>query len=523
MHKFLQSFHISIIVFLGISGISLSQQRFLENGEPTYRGTGIGTYIDTPKRIKLDLSGVWKYTLDDEKWDDVRVPSAYDFQGKVTFVRSFDVSSDLVGNAAFTLVCYGINYNAEVYLNGSFVGRHIGGSTSFSFPIPDNLIQVGSENSIRVVVNNTLNAKNTLPLRQQIWGWRTYGGITRDIFILVTPRVWAGDIEIRSALAENLLSATISFKARIENNYNEPQRGGQTATDILSLSHFMVYSEIVDQQTGNIVAHSGFIPVQPAYRKTTTSEFSLILQNPRLWSPSVPDLYVAKLYITKDGEIVDEFDENIGVRRVVKEGNELYLNGSRLTLKGVVWREDDPHYGSAMTYDAIERDIALIKSLGANLIRVANSSPHPYVVNLCDRYGIFLMEDLPVWDIPAEILAKEYVQEEARTMLREMIERDRNHPSVIAWGLADAFDSSDPLNPAVCLFTLYIGQDSRFTIHLCCHEHACQRYVLFFRGSCWFQLDRFGGKGISQCITAMEKKASSPADHCHSIWKRNRT
>jgi beta-galactosidase len=331
--------------------------------------------------------------------------------------------------------------------------------------MPENLVQVGSENSIRIIVDNRLNAKNTLPLRQQIWGWRTYGGITRDIFILVTPRIWASAVEIRPVPAENLLSAVVSYKARIENNYTEPQRSGQTETDILSLSRFAIYSEIYDGQTGEVVARTSPIPIQPAYRKTVTSEFSFSLQNPKLWSPSSPDIYVAKLFITKDGEVIDEFDENIGIRRIVKDGSELVLNGSKLTLKGIVWREDHPSYGSAMTYDAIEKDIALIKRLGVNLIRVANSSPHPYVVNLCDRYGIFLMEDLPIWNIPTEILSKEFVQEEAHTMLREMIERDRNHPSVIAWGLADTFDSSDP-QAVQCISTLHTlakTLDSRFT------------------------------------------------------------
>ena len=465
MHKFLRAFHITVIVVFGLSGIIFSQQRFLENGEPTFRGTGIGTHIDTPKRSKIDLSGSWKYTIDDEQWRDVRIPSAYDFPSRVTFTRSFNIPFDLVGNAAFTLVCYGCNYSSEVYLNGSFLGRHTGGTTSFSFQIPENLVQVGSENSIRIVVDNRLDAKTTLPLRQQIWGWRTYGGITRDIFILVTPRVWASAVEIRPVLADNLLSAVISFKARIDNNYHELQQGGQTETDVLSLARFGVFSEIVDIQTNEVVGQTGLIPVQPAYRKTFTSEFSFTLQNPKLWSPSSPDLYVAKVYIMKDGEIVDEFDENIGIRRVANNGNELLLNGTKLTLKGIVWREDHPLYGSAMTYDAIEKDIALIKRLGVNLIRVANSSPHPYVVNLCDRYGIFLMEDLPLWNIPTDILAKEFFQDEAHAMLREMIERDRNHPSVIAWGLADAFDSSDPraLQCISSLHALAKSLDSRFT------------------------------------------------------------
>ncbi len=131
-------------------------------------------------------------------WSDVLVPSASNFEGKVIFAKKFDLSSSLLTSHSFKFVAYGMNYAAEVFLNEIFVGKHEGGYTSFSFLVPENTLQVGNENIIRVVVDNTLNAKSTLPLRQQVGGWKNYGGILRDIFLVATPVVWIDDVVVET-------------------------------------------------------------------------------------------------------------------------------------------------------------------------------------------------------------------------------------------------------------------------------------------------------------------------------------
>jgi hypothetical protein len=144
----------------------------------------------------------------------------------------------------------------------------------------------------------------------------------------------------------------------------------------------------------------------------------------------------------KEQTIIDECDLNYGIRKLEISGNNVLLNGQRITLKGVVWNEYHPTWGNALPYEQMEKDVVLIKNLGANAVRFGNHPPHPYMLNLCDRYGVLALIELPVVYSPSSILQDEYYTEVAETGLKEMISRDRSHPSVFAWGIGDGFESS---------------------------------------------------------------------------------
>lgn len=420
-----------------------AQDRFLENSEPTIRGSDGGLFLDVPTRTKIDLAGTWKYSIDGKTWQQVKIPSAYDFVERVTFVRTFEVPSQFIGSSSFALVAYGINYESEIWINDIFIGKHFGGYATFIFHVPENVLQVGKENSIKVIVNNALNAKDTLPLRQQVWGWRNYGGILRDIYLLARPKVWIDDVQVEVGFTPDFHSATVGVSVAIDNAFGELDRTDTVGINFLKSSEFVFYAGVYDKLSGKFIEESDEEEIQVGLRKVTRVEAEIKLPNPKFWSPEKSDLYVLKSYLLRDGEIFDEVDMNFGVRQVVLTNGEVYLNGSKVVLRGISWQEDHPLYGSALTYEAMEKDVVMIKSLGANLIRFAYHPPHPYLLDLCDRYGLFAMEEIPVWNVPAEILGKEYYQELARGYLKEMIQRDRNHPSVFAWGIGNEFDSSE--------------------------------------------------------------------------------
>ena len=189
------SFHrylLALAFLLTVSTDALSKDKFFENGGKSRPEV---LNFSSATRSIIDLSGKWQYSIDEGlTWKNVLLPSAADFEGKVIFTRKFDLPANLLTQHSFKFVAYGVNYQAEVFLNEVFVGKHEGGYTSFSFLVPENTLQLGSENVVRLVVDNTLNSKNTLPLRQQIGGWKNYGGIFRDIFLVATPPVWIDDV-----------------------------------------------------------------------------------------------------------------------------------------------------------------------------------------------------------------------------------------------------------------------------------------------------------------------------------------
>lgn len=419
----------------------------LQNGKPTPVGTNIGYLSDTPTRQKIDLSGTWSYTLDDEHWHDVQVPSAIDEEARVTFLRKFTVTEPLVTSSAFKLVALGINYEAEVYINDIFIGKHTGGYTSFDLSIPEDVIQPGSENAIKIVVSNILSAKTTLPLRKQIWGWRNYGGILRDIYLLVTPRLWTESLALKSTLDPDLKRGTVEVSATISNqSFPDLMEADSLKSGAASL--YQLQFDLVDAATGSVVTQTSPYTLALDNGKDADVSLSFPVYSPRLWSPENPNLYRLQAVITggdaRKRVAIDEYDTDFGFTSVAMKQSLLVVNGKPVELNGVVWVEDSPDHGSSLTYDEMEKDVALIKLLGANAIRFAFHPPHPYMINLCNRYGLFALEEIPAWNAPGEILGGELFQTLAETMLRETLERDRNHPSVLAWGIGDAFDSIDP-------------------------------------------------------------------------------
>lgn len=340
----------------------------------------------------------------------------------------------------FSLVVYGIGYQSEILINGNFVGRHQGGYSSIVLPIQPNTLQVGSENSIVITTDNELTPKTTLPLRQQVGGWKTYGGITRDIYILATPKLHIDHVDMKSAIAEDGSSATIFLDEDIVD------RG--SGFKLENGTQLGVQAEVYDKLKNELVVRSGFVPLKLEPNKAANVRMQVQIASPKLWSPEVPDLYVVKCQLVRSGggatsALLDEYGLDAGLRTLQWNDGRLLVNNVVTPLKGVLWVEDHPVYGSAMTYEALEKDIALIKSLGANVVRF-QYPPHPYVVNMCDRYGLLVLEEIPLVNVPSEILVKDYFEDLSINDLRETVQRDRNHASILGWGIGEDFETTVP-------------------------------------------------------------------------------
>lgn len=434
---------IIFLLFPFLISVSTSQHRFLENGNPLARGSDSGLFPDTPTRVKIDLSGQWEYTTEEGGAGVVRVPSSYDFVGKVTFERSFAVDSLALDRYDFSLVMLGVNYSCEISINGDYITNHVGGYTSFSQPIQRRTLQEGNENRIRVVVSNELDPRRTIPLRSQVWGWRNYGGIIRDVYILGVPKLSVRDVVHSQTFNDPLTAATVSVTASIQGEYVAPEaEPGKKAPSLA------IYVEAYEKVLGLPVARSSMQAVAPREKEWNDVQLTVQIAGPKLWSPETPELYVLKTFLVevsgKDMVVLDEFDQNIGLHAVEIRKGRIIHNGRPVTLQGVIWEEEHPTYGNALPYEEMERDIVLIKTLGANAIRFSGRPPHPYMLNLCDRYGLFALEEMPLRNLPAPVLADETYLELAMAMTKEMIARDRHHASLLAWGLGDQLDPVAP-------------------------------------------------------------------------------
>ena len=441
--EFLPLFFVAVSLLLSQS--ASGQLRIYQNGQRTLTGNDAPLNIDSPSRTKIDLSGLWSYSTDDETWKDVRVPSSFDYQGRVVFQRKFTVDEATLKSSAVQFVAFGINYDAEIYVNDVFVGKHVGGYTTIQYELPENSLQVGSENVIRIVVNNALSARLTIPVRKQIWGWRDYGGILRDVYLLVTPKLWIDRLSVHTTLDETLAHGEVHVTATLTSTLGEAS--ADTLNALLRFGEPQFAVELIDRATGALVGQTAPQPVNVLPNRELEVQASLPVTAPKYWSPDRPALYVVRtrLFVQqgRQARLIDEFDRVTGFSRVEVKDGAFVVNDKPVTLNGVVWQEDSPDHGASLTYEQMEKDIAVIKTLGANAVRFGFHPPHPYVVRLCSRYGLFALEEIPVWNVPGEILSQESFQVLAAGMIGEMVSRDEGQPCVLAWGIADDFDSAD--------------------------------------------------------------------------------
>lgn len=391
--------------------------------------------LESPTRRVIDLAGLWSYQTANNEDGAVKIPSAYEFTGTVKFQRKFAVSAEDLARYRFHLVMLGSNYNTEVVINTNFVGSHAGGYTSFLAGIETNYLQSGNENVITVTTDNRLDGSKTIPLRAQVWGWKNYGGILRDIYILATPIHFLSDVVVTSSLSSDRTVAKLNVTASLD--------GPLAARGDATPSRFQFVAEVYDKQSGALVATGASVPVTQNEKEWNPATVELTVTAPRLWSPETPDLYHVRAMLVDPvtNTTRDELTVTTGIREIRLADGRIHLNGQKIQLKGLIWLEDHPQFGSAMSYEAMEKDMVMMHKSGANAIRFGHHPPHPYMLSLCDRYGMLALVELPVTRVPASLLAAEHYVELGGILLREMIVRDRNHPSVLAWGLGDEFES----------------------------------------------------------------------------------
>ncbi len=424
---------------LNTGSFAFGQVNVYENGQPTLVGSDASMHIDNQSRRKIDLAGNWAYSMDNENWKDVKVPSSFDYRGRITFVRKFTLDRGALATSAFHLIAFGINHDAEIYLNGVFVGRHVGGYTTVDIDLPENALQIGSENAIKIVVNNNLSARSTLPLRKQIWGWRDYDGILRDIYLLVTPKLWTDNLTVQTDLSEDLTQGTVNVVGVLNSKMYGNQ--GDTLSALIGAAPANFVVEVVDNTSGAVVGQSAPQQVSVKPNRDYEVKATVAVKAPRPWSPETPELYLVRAKILmqqgKQSRLIDEFDRLTGFRRFGFDQSGFSLNGKPLVLRGIVWHENAPRCGASLTYEQMEKDITLIKTLGANAVGFGFHPPHPYVLSLCDRYGLLAFVEIPAVGVPGEILDQETFKLLAESSIGEMVNRDLHRPSVVRgeWGM----------------------------------------------------------------------------------------
>jgi len=376
--------------------------------------------IDVPSCWQLRGYGIPIYTNVKYPFRPVDPPKVpYDYNPVGSYRRSFRVPDSWKGRQIFVHFD-GVRSAFFLWVNGKEVGYSEGSATPAEFNITP-YIRDG-ENSISVRV---IRWSDGSYLEDQD-AWRL-SGIYRDVYLFSVPEVHVMDFSYNTLFDKNYKNAQINITTQIRNLGSEKR--GKLYCEYLLYKPDRSIQFRSTRRLGRI--ENG---------KIVTVKFSQKVEKPLKWSAETPHLYTLLIKIKdSQGHLVDMVSTRVGFRQVEIKNGQLLLNGKAITIKGVNRHEHDPNNGKTVSEELMRKDIILMKQHNINAVRTSHYPNHPRWYELCDEYGIYLIDEanLETHELWSKLSKDKNWEKAYLERARRMVKRDINHPSVIIWSLGN--------------------------------------------------------------------------------------
>jgi len=327
------------------------------------------------------------------------------YEGTIWYRRKFDLPAIEPSSQIF--IWFGaVNYEADVYLNGKKLGKHIGGFTPFQYEVSNLLKMEG--NSLVVKVDNKRKREGVPTLNTDWWN---YGGITRDVKLVFVPE---------NHIVDYLIQLKKGSADEVSGFVQVSQHSVSDVTVRLPELNNLVVSATTDANG--------------------RAELNFKLKRPELWSPENPKLYTVEITTG-----TDRVSDKIGFRTIETRGADILLNGRPMFLRGICIHEENAlRGGRAYSMEDAKMLLNSAKSLNCNYVRLAHYPHSENMARLADEMGILVWEEIPVywtiqWDNPE-------TYQNAEDQLAALISRDKNRASVVIWSMANETPVSEPRN-----------------------------------------------------------------------------
>ena len=419
-------------------------------------------WVDSPSKAPADF---YKEVYNASSWKTIKVPANWELNGYGTpiyvnvdneFRPNEPPFAPMVDNPVgcyltefnipetwkdrLTFINFGAVKSAYyVWVNGQFVGFTEDAKTNAEFDLTP-FVKVG-KNTLAVKVYRFSNGSYFEC--QDFW---RLSGIERDVVVYSKPKLNIADYEVCAGLDSTYKKGTFQIDLNLENRTGKELKKEKIELTIISdekeilklekdLSAALMYSPVP------VTCGQPTIPV--GKRGWLTMEADDVLPCIKPWSAEHPNLYRLEIKILdKKGKEIERLENHIGFRTVEIKDGKLLVNGQYVLIKGVNRHEHDPYTGHVVSRESMERDIALMKQMNINTVRTCHYPDDPYWYELCDKYGLY------VWDeANCESHAQGYGERslakdpQYKMMIwsrnRNMLERDKNHPSVIMWSMGN--------------------------------------------------------------------------------------
>ncbi|NII27368.1 beta-galactosidase [Pseudoflavitalea sp. X16] len=407
-------------------------------------------------RTSLSLNGAWIFTLDPVKvgeanhwyatdfvttgFDKVQVPHSFSvdkrysfYTGTAWYFKNFPSAAVQPGQRAF-LQFEAVFYKTTVWLNDKKVGAHEGGYTPFELDVTEHL---QAKNTLALSVNNEWDT-TTIPGAKtsdaysrtdhsQLYPWINYGGITRPVRLIIRPDVFLQKAQVIALPDQPKGEARIRIKAFISNLGTQPVQTSLTANIYYGGQKINTKLKPVVAS----VAANGSTPV--------VLEGVLPAAAVKRWYPDEPNLYTAEIITGRD-----TLNTPFGIRTIAVKGTQLLLNGEPIRMGGCNRPLDYPGYGSLDPDVVLEKDLALIRNGSMEFSRLSHYPMSESLLNWADKNGLLIIAEAGNWQMTPRQMADPLMRAKFQAQMKEMMERDWNHPCIIAYSLGNEFQAQTP-------------------------------------------------------------------------------
>jgi len=402
---------------------------------------------DAPKDFHLaDVKG----------WDKIQVPSNWEMKGyDIPIYRSAvypfqPIDPPRIPTDYNAVGSYQRSFNLPKAWDGMNVTLHFGGVISaYHLWVNDTYVGYAEDSCLPSEFNVTpylKSGKNRISLQVIRWSDASYledqdhwrmSGIHREVFLMAEPKVRIADFHWQAKLDENHEDATFSLRPKIDNFSGD------------SISGYVVKAQLYDAANKPILkddfqkdADQIFNEIYPRLDNVKFGLLETAISNPKKWSTEDPNLYtlVIGLY-DKENKLLEAKSCQVGFRDIAfsSTSGKLLINGKETYLYGVNRHDHHPKRGKALTREDMEADIRQIKQFNFNAIRTSHYPNDPYIYELCDRYGLMVMDEanLETHGLGGKLMNDPVWLAAHMERVTRMLERDKNHPSIVIWSLGN--------------------------------------------------------------------------------------
>jgi len=443
-----ESAHNTLMPYLD-KEVAIHCDRFQSEFFQSLNGSWKFSWVEKPADRPMDF---YIPAYDVSQWDEVQVPGNWqlagygipyylnhpyvfeknppnipnDYNPVGSYRTEFEITENWKGLPVF-IHFDGVESAFYLWVNGKKVGYSQGSRTPAEFDITKYLRK----------------GKNILAAEVYRWSdgsylecqdfWRL-SGIFRNVYLFSTPTIHIRDFELHCDLDSNYQDATLNVTARVRNFGDAASLGQSVEMTLLDENALPVKAEILMSGKSIYIA--------PGAESIIKMKADVL--NPRKWSAEDPYLYTALLTLKDhDGKVLEYESCRFGFRKVEIKNGQLLVNGVAVLLKGVNRHEHDPDSGHFVTKESMLNDIKLMKQNNINAVRTCHYPDDPEWYDLCDEHGLYLIDEANIESHgmgykPDETLANKPAWKRAHMdRIQRMVERDKNHPSVIIWSMGN--------------------------------------------------------------------------------------